>query len=120
VASSPSIITPASAANTAGDVLASSSSTAPIPLLQPIACDARPPAIALQQAVHEASADQRRPVRVRLPQRLAATRDRCGLSELAARLVREAEHREDQPAQRVLRHAVEQREGALERLLDVG
>jgi hypothetical protein len=34
--------------------------------------------------------------------------------------VREAEHRENQTAQRVLRHAVEQREGALESLLTLG
>ena len=78
------------------------------PLLQPLARDPRPPAIALQEAVHEAGADQRRPVAVRLPQRLAATRDRGGLLQLATHLIREAEHRQDQPAQRVLRHIVEQ------------
>jgi hypothetical protein len=90
------------------------------PVLQPLACDHRPPAIALQQAVHQASADERRPVRVCVPQRLAAVCDRRCLLQLSARLVGEAEDRQDQPAQRVLRHVVEQREGALERLLDLG
>ena len=66
--------------------------------------------------MNEAGADQRRAIAVRLPQRLAAARDRGSLLLLSAHLIRKAENRQDQPAQRVLRHIVEQRQRALERL----